>query len=343
MTITRSALRWAAVGAAGLFAVSTLSACSTDGGGEASGDKGLIGVVLIIQADEQGQRVLKAVEKRAGELGYGTTVVDAQYDPTKASAAIDTFINQDVAGIVTFATDNELLAPKLAAAGEADIPVVAITGGPVVPGILWSMDNPEEEYAEALATELFTAVQEGDRAQTVVEMILPDAVPCRRREVGFDQAAAKFPDIKVEKYKIDGNNAVASANNHFQQYLGANPDIGGIVACWDIPMVGALTAAETVGVGPFPAAGINGSSQLVQEMQAGNPYIIGEVGVALAQAGIDAVDAIDKTLKGEDAGVPEGGYSTVTWGIFTPDNMPADGGVELDEWLPKGWDPDYWK
>jgi ABC-type sugar transport system substrate-binding protein len=332
-----------------LLAGSVLAACGngssskddTSGGANDNGKK--IGILVLVQADEQGQRALKAVQKEATQKGYSTSVIDAQYDPTKSQAAMDTFINQGVDAIVTFATDNELLKAKIKSAGDADIPVVAITGGPAVPGIAWSIDNPEEDYAKQIADKLFTAVEKGNRAKTAVEMILPDAVPCRRREAGFDQAAKEHPDIKVTKYKIDGNNAVASANSYFQQYLQANKDLGGVVSCWDIPTEGTLTAAKGANVGTFPVMAINGSSQLVERMQAKDPFMQADVGVALAEAGRNAVVQIDNILRHKSTDIPKSRYSTIKWGIFTPDSLPPSGGVELSDWLPSGWTQDYWK
>lgn len=331
-------------------ACAALAACGSDSssgsatkasGGKANGKK--IGILVLVQADEQGERALKAVQKEAGALGYSTSVIDAQYDPTKSQAGMDTFINQHVDGIVTFATDNELLASKIKQASDAHIPVMAITGGKAVPGLTWSLDNPEEQYASELADQLFTAVENGSRGKTAVEMILPDAVPCRRREKGFDEAAAKHPDIKITKYKIDGNNAVASANSYFQQYLQANKDLGGVVACWDIPVTGTLTAAKAANVGTFPVMAINGSSDLVARMQNDDPYLQADVGVALSKAGHDVMIQMDKAIKGEKTDIPASRYSTVTWSIFKKGNLPPKGGVELSQWLPEGWTQDYWK
>jgi ABC-type sugar transport system substrate-binding protein len=344
--------RWAAVVAA-LAACVALAACGSDGGSGSGGAAGAstsgsgsktIGVLILVQADEQSQRVLKAIEKEAAGKDLKVSVIDAKYDPTKAQAGMDTFINQKVDGIITFATDNEQLAAKIKTASDAKIPVISITGGKVVDGLTWSLDFAEEKSAGELADKFFTAVKNSGRDQTAVEMVLPEAVPCRRREAGFDAAAKKYPGVKVTKYHIDGNNAVAAANTYFQQYLQAHRNLGGVIACWDIPLTGALTAAQSANIDKgFVAMGINGSSDSVEKLQAKEPYLQADLGVALAKAGQDTVIQMAKVLAGEKTDIPASKYSTVTYGILTPDDAPPEGELEKPEWLPQGWAADYWK
>lgn len=258
---------------------------------------------------------------------------------------MDTLINQKVAAIVTQSVDNELLKSKFAAAKSAGIPVVAVNGGAIQPGIDLGINIPEKEGGVETAEAFFKEViaQRGDGASTIVEMVLPEASPCRLRAQGFDEVAAKYPNVKVVKYKIDGTNASSAAFSYANQYLSANKDTAGILSCWDVPMMGALKAVEQVKPSKFTMMGINGTSDAVAAMQNGNDYVSGVLAFALAKAGYDAVIAADALVKGEPVDKPDGGIRDIPIALFTPDSVPEAPSLELPDWLPEGWSGDYWK
>lgn len=345
---TRSRFRRGIAAAAVLGVCLALNACGSSSGSSnsASGHGAKkIGVLILVQADEAGARALAAINKQAAVQGWKTVVIDANYDPTKEIAGMDSLINQNVDGIIAFATDNELLRTKIKAAADKKIPVMVIAGGKVVPGLTWSLDFPDEEIGAKLATELFTqakAEAAGGQAK-VVEMVLPEAAPCRRREAGFDAAAKNFPDVNVTKYHIDGTNPAAAANNYFSQYLQANPNTSGILSCWDVPLTGGLTAAKKQGLNKLVAMGINGTSDSVQKLQNGDPNLKGLVAYALAEAGYDPVVQMKNLFDNKSTTIPASHYSKVRWDIYTPANVPKAPALERLEWLPKGWSGDYWK
>jgi ABC-type sugar transport system substrate-binding protein len=306
--------------------------------------RGTIGALILVEADEQGIRCLRAIQKEGAALGYKVTDIDAGYDPSKEIAGMNTFINEKVNGIITFATDDVLLAPEIKRAAAAHIPVIALTGGPVVPGLTWSLDMPESVYSSAVETLLFKDILRSGRDRTAVEMVLPSAVPCRRREAAFEQTAKAFPQIKLIKYGINGTNPVEDAYSYFSTYLLAHPNLGGVVSCWDIPVTGLITAATADDISTsFTVTAINGSSDSVARMQNGQPYLKADVGIHLAMASYDATVQLVNLLQGKKTTIPTSRYSTMKWDMLTPGNLPPKGDVEFPSWLPTGWKPNYWK
>jgi ribose transport system substrate-binding protein len=332
-----------------------LGACGGDGSSEASAGSPsapaaatsngrTIGILQLVQADEASARASTAVEKQAAALGYKTTLIDANFDPSKELAGMDTLINQKVAAIITVSADSELLKSKFLAAQAAKIPVVAINGGSAQPGIDATLDVPEQQGGVKLARAFFDAVkaQTGDKPAKVVEMVLPEASPCRRRGKGFDSVAPSYPNIKVVKYHIDGANAVAAANNYTAQYLQGNKDLAGILSCWDVPALGALTAVDAAKPAKFTIMGVNGTSNAVAALQSRKPYLAGTLAFALAEAGSKAAKMADAIVTKGPSAIADKAQQIRT-AIFTPANVPPAPGIELPQWLPDGWSQDYWK
>jgi ribose transport system substrate-binding protein len=314
------------------------AACGSDSkeGGSSSSSPKKIGVVVLAQSDEAGQRILGGLNKQAKELGWKTTVVDAQLDPSKEVAAMATFVNQGVDGIVTVFTDNELLKTSIARAKAADIPVVAIAGGDPVDGVVSNLDAPEEKSSAAMTEEVFSQLGSVS-APRIVKMVLPEAVPCKRREAGMDEVLKDHPDAKVVEYHINGANPAADAKDYTASQIQAHPETAAILSCWDIPLMGGLSGVGTDS--KIVGSGVNGSSQAVQAMQGGDKRVGAIVAFGWADAGYTGIERLKNTFDKKD--VPAS--SEVKFAVYTPSDHPDEPLLEFPDWLPKGWDADYWK
>lgn len=334
-------LRGLAIAGALILAAGGLSACANGGGGGGgSDDSKTIGVLMLVQSDEAGQRILGAMSKQLENYpDYEFTIIDAAYDPSKELAGMDTFINKGVDGIITVFTDNDLLKNKISLAAQRDIPVVAIAGGPTVDGIVANIDTPEEDAGAALAEQTLEDMATAGKTE-LIKMVLPEAVPCKRRVAGMDTVLVEHPEITQIEYHIDGNNSVPAAKDFLASRLSSDTDLGGVLSCWDVPMMGALTAVRAAGVDgtTFTAAGINGTSDVVEAMQEGDPFVDAVVTFGWADAGYSAVETISKIFGGEEVTAE----SKVQWMVLTPSNVPESPLLEPAEWLPEGWDADYW-
>ena len=332
-------------GLACVLSIVSLSACSSpsssaSGASSSSGASGAktIGVIPYSEADEADQRIIAAIEKQAKTLGWSVRVIDANITDTTELAAMHTFIGQGVSGIITAFDDNDLLQSQYIIAADHHIPVVSIAGGPPVSGVTYNMDAPEEAEGAALATYFYAHLP--SNATTAVEMTLPGAKPCDRRVAGFNSVAKLHPNVKLTVFAIDGANPVAGTEQYMASFIQGHPNVAGILSCWDVPSMGAISAAQAAHLPPtFVGTGINGSSQAVEALQNKSPYMKADIGFAWAKAGYDAVNALAAKFKGQ--ALPPA--QDVTWALFTQQNVPPKGDVEYPQWLPAGWDPDYWK
>jgi ABC-type sugar transport system substrate-binding protein len=336
----RKRLRALAAISASVVTASLLAAC----GGSAdssSSDAKKIGILVLVQSDEADQRILGAIDKQIKDAhpDWDTSTIDAAYDPSKELAGMDTFINQGVDGIITVFADNELLKTKISLASKRDIPVISLAGGPAVDGVVANLDTPEEDAGAALAQEVVGEMTAAGKTE-MVKMVLPEAVPCKRRVAGMDTVLDQHPEIQQIEYHIDGNNAVPAAKDYLASRLGSDKNLGGILSCWDVPLMGALSAVKAAGIDgkTFVGAGINGTSNAVQAMQNGDPLVDALIAFGWADAGYTAVEQMSGIFDGDD--VPA--ETEVKWAVLTPKNVPEAPLLEPAEWLPKGWDANYW-
>src|SRR5699024_1638440 len=106
----------------------TVAAC---GGSEGSGgdDDFSVGFALKVQDAPYFVSLAEAVKKDSTDYGWDTTVLDAGGDVQQQSANMDTFIAQGKDLIFVDAIDPTSIAPKINAAAEAGIPVIALDSG----------------------------------------------------------------------------------------------------------------------------------------------------------------------------------------------------------------------
>ncbi|TNM38477.1 sugar ABC transporter substrate-binding protein [Nocardioides albidus] len=325
-----------------LLATAT-TACSEGAGGSGGGDgKKVIGVMSLISADQAVSRLEAAIKREAKEKGFEVKIIDANYDPQKEYAAIQTFVSQKVDGIINIAGDNSALAGAFRAAKAADIPVVSINAGDSVEGVSVNRAYPDTDLGKQMAEDFFTGVKAlGVANPVVVEQVLPEASPCRRREAGFDEAAKGHSDVKIVKYHINGTNAAADADTWTKQYLAGHDNVVGILSCWDVPAVAAAKAAQGAGRTPkdFIVAGFNGTTPAIELLNDAESVLTMTAGFAGAAPGKGAVDDIADIL---DGGSPDK-EPDIEVGVFTKSEHPEGDAIELDVWLPEGWPTKYWE
>ncbi|MCW2769750.1 MAG: rbsB [Aeromicrobium sp.] len=321
--------------------LSALAACGasssgSDGGSSAGGDK-VIGVMTLLQSNPAISETLSGIKQKAKEEGYEVKVIDANFDTQKQVTAIQTLINQRVDVIMNISGDNSVMAGAFLKAEKAKIPVISLDGGATVPGIRVNYDLPEEDLGSDLANAFFDkleAMSPGANA-TIIEQVLPEATPCRRREIGIEKVLKQHPEVKVVEYHISANNPTPDAFTYSSQYLASHPETVGVVSCWDDPALGAVKAAEKAGRTPddFIVVGYNGQANALDELRKGEGKTVfaATAGFATVSTGVDAVDVATKLFAGDD--VPDSlSYPTA---IIDFDNVPAEGQNQLPEWAVK--------
>jgi ABC-type sugar transport system substrate-binding protein len=103
-----------------------IAACSeSDGGGSSDGVEGrTIGVVHPVSSSEILDRQASAIEMGADALGWDVSVKRGESSPQRWGADIQTFASQKVDAIIIIGFDPTTVAPQIAVAQKAGIPVI---------------------------------------------------------------------------------------------------------------------------------------------------------------------------------------------------------------------------
>lgn len=315
------------------------AACGANAAG--SSKPKVIGVMELVASDQPIQRIMSAIDREAKAKGFTVKAIDANYNPQAEYTAVQTFVSQQVAGIINIAGDNSALSGAFRAAKAANIPVVSINAGNAVDGVTVNRDFPDTQLGATMANDFYSAISSIKVSNPVIiEQVLPEASPCLRRAVGFAQVIAKHPNVQVVKYHINSTNAAGDSSTYTSQYLATHPNVVGVLSCWDVPAVAAATAAKAAGktASNFVVAGFNGTTPALQEMRKPGSLLAMTAGFADAAPAKGAVDDIAEVRSG---GHPNPAPSEQT-GVFTKSNMPSGNSIELNSWLPQGWPTVYW-
>lgn len=227
--------------AAGLVAVPFLFGCSasTSGPTEASSSSKTIGVVVQNLADVNQGDILKGYQDQGAKYGWTIKSVDTQGDPAKANAAMKTYVQQEVAGIVSMVYEGSTLRAGISAAQAAGIPVILNGTGTLVPGVAAaiSLDSGQKE-AEALVKEL------GGNGK-VLMFTFPPGAPCVQQFNSSKPVMDANPGITYTTHDVPAPGWIAEAQKATGAWLQTNPAGSGklaIWACWDGPAFGAIAA-----------------------------------------------------------------------------------------------------
>ncbi len=302
-----------------------LSACSvttTPGGDSTAKSDGTI-TVGFSQATQQSPFYVElgnGVKKAATAAGAKLIYVDANGDVTKQNNDIQDLITKNVDVLLVNPVDPQGIAPSLAAAKAAKIPVITVDR--TAQGALAHIgrDNKAmgklvgEAVAKALGTAGGKIVEiQGDAGGTVA----------MDRSAGFYSA-------------FDGNSAVtivkgpyaeyirANAVTAMQDLLQANPDVKAVYAHNDDMALGALQVLKENGRTDVLVAGVDGLSEAVKAIADGKQYVATALNDPISLGAIAAETAI-KAAKGEkvDAEIDAG------TGLVTNDNAASYVGTTL--------------
>src|SRR5690606_32285424 len=131
----------------------------------------------------------------ANEKGWSVETLNANGDPSQAITAIRQLATKQVDAIIVTVFDSTGLAAGLAAAEEANIPVLSAGGG-MAPGIALSASTgAADPLVELMLSDI------GNKG-TLLNLSYHPGVPCRERADAFDAAVAANPDLKATTHEI---------------------------------------------------------------------------------------------------------------------------------------------
>ncbi len=253
----------------------------------------------LVQINQQAlffNQINEGAQAAADAAGAKLTIFNANNDPQAQNSAIETFIQEKVAGIAVVAIDVNGIMPAIQQAADAGIPVVAIDAvlpedGPQLAQI--GVDNAKtaEDFAAfVLAQSAGAEVKLGNVAalNSFIQNIRKDA---------FVAGLTADPKVTVIG-EVDGQNVQDIALGAAENLLTANPEMNAIYATGEPAMVAAVAATESQGrTGDVKVYGWDLTSGVIAGIDAG--FVGGVVQQDPAGMGKAAIESLVKITAGE--------------------------------------------
>jgi ribose transport system substrate-binding protein len=254
----------------------------------------------MVQINEQAlffQQMQQGAEAAAKKAGAKLDVFNANDRPTDQNNAIETYIQQKVAGLLVDAIDVNGLMPAVQEAAAAGIPVVAVDA--VLPA-----DGPQKaqigvdntKAGQLLAATFLPYVQSsmGGKAKVGIVGALNSFIQNLRQKAFVDAITGK-PGISFAGV-VDGRNIQDNALAVAETLLTGNPDMTAIYATGEPALLGAIAAVESQGKqDSVKIFGWDLTEQAIKGIDAG--YVIAVVQqdpAGMGAAGIEALVTLSK-------------------------------------------------
>jgi ribose transport system substrate-binding protein len=283
-----------------------------------------IGLVSINAASPGVKLYSDVVVELAEERGWTIRTVDTAGDIVAAQNQLKEWIAQDFDALVIDTIPNEALTDAVAEANAAGIPWFSVASG-VVDGITNEVTANEEVSGTAL-TEAFVELLEG--SGRVVKLNWTGLEATRTRDEAFHAVVEQYPDIEVAReveLAVPGWNE--DAYNQMTNILTAETDIRGVWLGWDDFAPDVVRAIEQAGLeDQIVVAGFDLDPAAADLLRANGPFQMTNA-LPIPDEARWTVEAIETVLSG-------GTVDTLTYVdncLATPDNIPAEGGRESEE------------
>jgi ribose transport system substrate-binding protein len=189
----------------------------------------------------------RGAQEAADKAGAKLVIFNANNDPAAQNNAIETYIQQKVAGIVAVAIDVNGIMPAVQAASAAGIPVVAVDAilpdGPQKAQI--GVDNAK---AGAMIGDDFLAyvkANSGGKAKLGIVGALNSFIQ-NVRQKGFEDVVKASSGVTVAGV-VDGRNIQDNALSAAENLITGNPDLTAIYATGEPALLGAIAAVKSQG------------------------------------------------------------------------------------------------
>lgn len=234
-----------------LVAAAVLVVASTAGGSQRSGTitvpKVTVGFLNILGTAPAAQRLEAQFRRGAKILGWDVKVVDAQGDPAKMAAGIQSFVTQNVDAIVTIAVAPAAAQQALSAAKEKGIPTIMIASpNPDPQGLYDAQIAPNDYVLSSLVTQYMIDVLGGKGE--IVAQVYPPIEALLRRETILRPMLSKTKIKIVATHVVDFANAVQDTVKSTLNMLKANPNASAVWAVHDFQYVPIVNAIKNAGL-----------------------------------------------------------------------------------------------
>ena len=250
--------------------------------------------IAMVQINQQAlffNQMLQGAQGAAKKAGVTLDVFNANDSPTAQNNAVETFIQQKVAGILVDAIDVNGLLPSIQQAAAAGIPVVAVDAvlpeGPQKAQI--GVDNAKAGQMLADVFLPYMAASMGGRAKLGVVGALNSFIQNQRQKAFVDAVSGK-PGVTMAGV-VDGRNIQDNALSVAETLLTGNPDMTAIYATGEPALLGAIAAVESQGrQGDVKIFGWDLTAQAIRGIDAGTVVaVVQQDPAGMAAAGVDAL------------------------------------------------------
>lgn len=268
----------------------------------------------------------ETIEAAGGEM----VVADAQSDPGKHNENIQNLINSGVNGLIIQLGDAQQLAPVVAKAKAANIPVVTCAVGATTEGALTEVGGDESLMAELMNRALLLSIgYKGD----VYVIWVPGAPLLETRKRVLEAMVKDYPQVKL--HEVPTEHSPAKVQSQMEDLLTAHPEKGSIAAVWaayDLLGSGASEAIRRAGRDEIKMASIDGDKIAFQMLFQDKSPFIATVSQDPPGIGKLTAQAIIKAANGKASEIPLSTYASCY--VATRHNGIAAG--------IKRWGPNFW-
>ena len=254
----------------------------------------------MIQINEQAlffKQMQEGAEGAAHKAGVTLVVFNANDRPVDQNNAIETYIQQKVAGILVDAIDVNGLMPAVQQAAAAGIPVVAVDAVLPANGPQKAQIGVDNAKAGMLLAETFLPYVQssmGGKAKVGVVGALNSFIQ-NQRQKAFIDAITGQPGITMAGV-VDGRNIQDNALTAAETLMTGNPDMTVIYATGEPALLGAIAAVESQGKqDSVKVFGWDLTAQAIRGIDAG--YVVAVVQQSpsgMGRAGIDALVTLSR-------------------------------------------------
>jgi len=256
-----------------------------------------IGLASREIVNDANRDINEAARKVVAAAGGTLIITDGQGDPRKHNENIENLIDSHVDGLIIQLGDPQQLAPVVAKAVKAHIPVATVIVGSPVAGALTEVGGDQALMGELIGRALLSSINyEGD----VYMFSVPGAPVLETRKRMLEAMAKDYP--KVRLHDVPTEHSVAKVQSQMEDILTANPQPGSIAAVWggyDLLVSGAVQAIEQAGRNEIKVASIDGDQIGFKMLLDKNGPFVATVVQDVPRMGTVAAETVVAALKGQ--------------------------------------------
>jgi ribose transport system substrate-binding protein len=256
-----------------------------------------IGMASREITNDYNRGIIAGAQKVIEAAGDTMVVVDGGADPRKHNENIENLINSHVDGLIIQLGNAQQLAPEVAKAKAAGIPVVTTSVGALTEGALTEVGGDEDLMATLMSRALLSSIgYQGD----VYVVWVPGAPLLETRKRILEAMVKDYPKVKL--HEVPTEHSAAKVQAQMEDILTANPQPGSIAAVWgayDLLTSGAVQAIRQAGRNEIKSASIDGDRVGFQMLLSADSPFVATVAQDVPHIGELAGQTIEEALAGK--------------------------------------------